>query len=81
MKHLCFVLAAALAVFATPVLAQEAMTTTPPLALPEPDAPAVTVLPHSSVTDVEPLALPEAETEAVAPFKRCSDRETVYLTN
>ena len=49
--------------------------------LPEPDAPAVTVFPYSSVTDVEPLALPEAETEAVAPFKRCSDRETVYLTN
>ena len=62
MKHLCFVLATALAVFATPVLAGEAMTT--PLALPEPDAPAVTVFPYSSVTDVEPLALPEAETEA-----------------
>ena len=81
MKHLCFVLATALAVFATPVLAGEAMTTPPSLALPEPDAPAVTVFPYSSVTDVEPLALPEAETEAVAPFKRCSDRETVYLTN
>ena len=27
------------------------------------------------------LALPESEMEAIAPFKRCSGRETVYLTN
>ena len=80
MKHLCIAFAAALAIIATPVLAAETAAT-PPLALPEPDAPAVTVLPHSSVTEAEPLALPEPETEAVAPFKRCQDRETVYLTN
>lgn len=66
---------------ATPALADEPLTVTPELALPEPDAPAVTVLPHSSVTETEPLALPEPETEAIAPYQHCSDRETVYLTN
>jgi hypothetical protein len=80
MNRLAFAFAA-LAIITTPVLAAEMATTTPPLALAEPEAPAVTVLPHSSVTEAEPLALPEPETEAVAPFKRCSDRETVYLTN
>ncbi len=69
------------ALLAGPALAEEAvMTTTPELALPEPDAMPM-VLPHSSVTEVAPLALPEPETEAIAPFKRCGDRETVYLTN
>ncbi len=66
---------------AGPVLADEPMqTTTPELALPEPEAMPI-ALPHSSVTEVAPMALPEPETEAAAPFKRCGDRETVYLTN
>ena len=69
------------ALLAGPALAEEAMmTVTPELALPEPDAMPM-VLPHSSVTEVVPMALPEAETEAAAPYKRCGDRETVYLTN
>lgn len=67
---------------AGPALAEE--TTTPQLALPEPEATPM-ALPHSSVnrsvTEAEPLALPEPETEAIAPYKRCGDRETVYLTN
>lgn len=79
MNRLAFAVAV-LAIFATPVLAAETATTPPP-ALPGPDAPAATVLPHSAVTEVRPLALPEAETEAMAPFKRCGDRKTVYLTN
>jgi hypothetical protein len=70
------------ALFAGPALAEE--TTTPRLALPEPEA-APMALPHTSMnqtaSETEPLALPEPETEAIAPYKRCSDRETVYLTN
>jgi hypothetical protein len=66
---------------AGPALADELATSTASeLALPEPEA-MQPVLPHSSVTEVAPMALPEPETEAIAPFKRCSDRETVYLTN
>lgn len=80
MKKL-MIAAAAVALFATPVLADEPMmTVTPELALPEPDA-TVNTLPHSTMTETAPLALPEPETEAAAPFKRCGDRETVYLTN
>ncbi len=72
--------AALLAAVSSAALAEE--TVTPPgLALPEPDAPVTMVLPHSAITETAPLALPEPETEAVAPYKRCSDRETVYLTN
>lgn len=75
-------LAAGIAVLlAGPALAEDTMmTTTPQLAMPEPDS-APMVLPHSSVTETQPLALPEPETEAAAPYKRCGDRETVYLTN
>lgn len=81
MRHLMIAAAACAALFAGSALADEPMlTTTPELALPEPDS-TVTVLPHSAVTETAPLALPEAETEAAAPFKRCGDRETVYLTN
>lgn len=61
-------------------MAGETMTTTPPLALPEPEATAVS-LPHSSVTEAQPLAMPEPETQAIAPYKGCGDRKTVYLTN
>ena len=71
------VIAAGLAI---PAQAEEMSTTTPELVLPEPES-APALLPHSSVTEVEPLALPEPETEAAAPYKRCGDRETVYLTN
>jgi hypothetical protein len=72
-------IAAAVTLFATPVLADEPMmTVTPELSLPEPEA-TTTALPHSSMTETAPLALPEPET--AAPFKRCGDRETVYLTN
>jgi hypothetical protein len=81
MRKLMIAAAAATALFAGNALADEPMmTTTPELALPEPEA-QVTTLPHSSVTETAPLALPEAETEAAAPYKGCSDRETVYLTN
>ena len=78
----CLMIAVGLAaLLAGPAMAQEAMmTATPELALPEPGAMPM-VLPHSSVTEVAPLALPEPETEAIAPFQRCGDRETVYLTN
>ena len=79
----CLMIAVGLAaLLAGPALAEEAMmTATPPeLALPEPDAMPM-VLPHSSVTETAPLALPEPEIEAIAPFQRCGDRETVYLTN
>lgn len=65
---------------AMPASAEEMMMSTPELVLPEPES-APAVLPHSSVVDEEPLALPEPETEAIAPYKRCGDRETVYLTN
>ena len=73
--------AAALLALAVPAMADTTMTTTPELSLPEPESMASAVLPHSSMTETQPLALPEPETEAVAPFKRCGDRETVYLTN
>ncbi len=75
MKSLVF--AAVLAVtMAGPALADEMMsTTTPQLALPEPEAVPM-LLPHSSVTETAPLALPEPETEAIAPYQRCSDRDT-----
>ena len=63
-----------------PAHAEDMTLNTPELVLPEPES-APALLPHSSVTEVEPLALPELETGAVAPYKRCSDRETVYLTN
>jgi hypothetical protein len=66
---------------AGPALAGETLTVTPELALPEPEMQSYSDLPHSSVTETAPLALPEPETEAVAPYKRCGDRETVYLTN
>ena len=59
-------------------MAEEMTTTTPQLVLPEPESVA---LPQSTVTETAPLALPEPETEAAAPYKRCGDRETVYLTN
>ena len=75
--------AAALLLLAAPALADEMLTTTPPLALPEPDTPAPLVLPHSSFTQAEPLALPEPEMAPIAPYQQCSDREKqqVYLTN
>lgn len=78
----CLMIAVGLAaLLAGPALAEEAMmTATPELALPELDAMPM-VLPHSSVTETAPLALPEPEIEAIAPFQRCGDRETVYLTN
>jgi hypothetical protein len=80
MRKSLFAAAAVLALLATPAFAEDMMTSTPELSLPEPDA-VTTVLPQSSVTESEALALPEPETEAAAPFKRCGDRETVYLTN
>lgn len=81
MKTLMMAAAAVTVLFASIALADEPMmTTTPELALPEPE-PSYTSLPHSSVTETAPLALPEPETEAAAPYKGCGDRETVYLTN
>lgn len=76
------IIAASLAVlFAGPTLAGEAtMNSTPELALPEPESSSA-MLPRSAITETVPLALPEPEMEAIAPFKRCSGRETVYLTN
>ena len=76
------IIAASLAVLlAGPALGGEAtMNTTPQLALPEPES-SLAMLPRSVVTETVPLALPEPEMEAIAPFKRCSGRETVYLTN
>ena len=80
MKSL-IVAASLAALFAGPALAGEAMTTaTPQLALPEPESSSA-MLPRSAVTETVPLAMPEPEMEAIAPFKRCSGRETVYLTN
>lgn len=64
----------------SPARAEEMSTTTPPLALPEPETPTV-ALPHSEAVEAQPLALPEPETEAIAPYHRCGDRDTVYLTN
>ena len=81
MKMLMIAAAAAIVLSTGAALADEPMqTTTPELALPEPE-PSYTALPHSSVTETAPLALPEPETEAIAPYKGCGDRETVYLTN
>ena len=76
------IIAASLAaLFAGPALAGEArINTTPELALPEPES-SSTMLPRSTVTETVPLSLPEPEMEAIAPFKRCSGRETVNLTN
>lgn len=69
------------ALLAGPALAGEAMmTTTPELALPEPESNSA-LLPRSVVTETAPLSMPEPEMEAIAPYKRCSGRETVYLTN
>jgi hypothetical protein len=79
MRKMLFAVAAFAAMAVTPVQAEEMSTTTPELALPEADS--TTALPRSTVTEIAPLALPEPEMEAIAPFKRCSDRETVYLTN
>ncbi len=81
MRHVMIAAAAFTALLAGSALADEPMlTVTPELALPEPEG-TVTVLPHSAMTETAPLAQPEAETEAAAPYKRCGDRETVYLTN
>ena len=75
------ILAAVLsAAFSTFAMAEDMLTKTPQLALPEPEGVSA-ALPQSTVTEAQPLALPEPETEAIAPYKRCSDRETVYLTN
>lgn len=81
MRKLMIAAAAATALFAGNAVADEPMmTTTPELALPEPE-PSYTNLPHSSITETVPLALPEPETQAAAPYKGCSGREKVYLTN
>lgn len=75
MKSLVFAAALA-AMVSSPALADQFMsTTTPQLALPEPES-APLLLPHSSATETKPLALPEPETEAIAPFEHCSDRDT-----
>ncbi len=79
LRH-CLAAAVIVAAFALPAGAEEMTINTPELVLPEPET-APAVLPRSSVTETEPLALPEPETEAIAPYKRCNDRDTVYLTN
>jgi hypothetical protein len=80
MMRMLIAAAAVSVAFVSPALAGEMMTTTPELALPEPES-NYTNLPHSMVTESMSLPLPEPEVEAVAPYKRCRDRETVYLTN
>ena len=80
MKYLFLAIIALPVLAAAPAKAEEMITVTPELALPEPEGVTAT-LPRSTVTEAQPLALPEPETEAIAPFKRCGDRETVYLTN
>lgn len=72
--------AALLLTLAVPAFAEETVIT-PPLALPEPEAPVTAALPHSPMTETQPLALPEPEQEAIAPYKGCGSRNTVYLTN
>ena len=80
MKSLIFAASLA-ALFAGPALGDEAVTaTTPQLALPEPES-STAMLPGFVVTETVPMSMPEPEMEAIAPFKRCSGRETVYLTN
>jgi hypothetical protein len=61
-------------------MAEDPLTTTPELALPEPES-MTAPLPHSMATEVAPMAVPEPETEAIAPYRGCSKGETVYLTN
>lgn len=80
MLKLSLAAAVIVAAFVLPARSGDMTYNTPELVLPEPES-TPTVLPHSSVTETESLALPEPETEAIAPFKRCGDRETVYLTN
>jgi hypothetical protein len=80
MKSVFFATFAVTVMISTSAVAGETITKTPELALPEPEGVSA-ALPQSKFTEVVPLALPEPETEAIAPYKRCSGRETVYLTN
>ena len=67
---------------AGPALADEPLSKTPQLALPEPDYAAPQELPHSSITETTPmLALPEPESTPSAPVANCRTGEAVYLTN
>lgn len=80
MKSVILAAFAATALLSTAAMAEDMTTRTPKLALPEPEGVSAR-LPHSTIVEEAPLALPEPEMEAAAPYKRCRDRETVYLTN